>query len=308
MTATLLDALHDTVAARPDEVALRTRDGAVRWTWSEYDALARRAASGLAGLGVGHGSVVALMLENRPEFHIADLGAVLLGAATVSIYNTSSPEQIAYVLRDSGATVLIVQESFAAVAAAPAAAAGCRVVVLDGPGPEGAVGWDVLLAAEPLAAPAAVTPDDLLTIIYTSGTTGPPKGVELTHRNLVSAKPHRRHGVRAAARGPRGVLAAAGPHRRAGRVVLHGHPVRPRRHDVREPAGDRRGAARGAPALVLRGAPDLGEAQGGGGGGGRGQGAAGARARGGRRRSPTGPRPPGSPRPGSRCPPSSRPG
>ncbi|OLM13495.1 Long-chain-fatty-acid--CoA ligase [Pseudonocardia sp. Ae717_Ps2] len=187
MTATLLDALHDTVAARPDEVALRTRDGAVRWTWSEYDALARRAASGLAGLGVGHGSVVALMLENRPEFHVADLGAVLLGAATVSIYNTSSPEQIAYVLRDSGATVLLVQESFAAVAAAPAAAAGCRVVVLDGPGPEGATGWDALLTAEPLATPAAVTPDDLLTIIYTSGTTGPPKGVELTHRNLMSA-------------------------------------------------------------------------------------------------------------------------
>lgn len=187
MSETLLDALHDTVAARPDEVALRTRDGAVRWTWSDYDGLARRAASGLSGLGVGHGSVVALMLANRPEFHVADLGAVLLGAATVSIYNTSSAEQIEYVLRDSGASVLVVQESFVAVAAGPAAAVGCRVVVLDGPGPEGATGWEALLAAEPLAAPAEVTPDDLLTIIYTSGTTGPPKGVELTHRNLVSA-------------------------------------------------------------------------------------------------------------------------
>nr|WP_255655368.1 AMP-binding protein [Pseudonocardia sp. ICBG162] len=175
MTGTLLEALRDTVAARGDEIALRTRDDAIRWTWSEYDALARRAASGLAGLGVGHGSVVALMLENRPEFHVADLGAVLLGAATVSVYNTSSAEQIEYVLRDSGATVLVVQESFVAVAAGPAAATGCRVVVLDGPGPEGATGWEVLLAAEPLAAPAEVTPDDLLTIIYTSGTTGPPR-------------------------------------------------------------------------------------------------------------------------------------
>ncbi|MEJ8279407.1 AMP-dependent synthetase/ligase [Pseudonocardia spirodelae] len=187
MTGTLVDALRDTVAAHGDAVALRTRDDAIRWTWSEYDALARRAAGGLAALGVGHGDTVALLLENRPEFHVADLGAVLLGAATVSIYNTSSPEQVDHILGDSGASVLVTQQSLAAGAELAASRHGCRTVVLDGPGPDGALGWAELLAAEPVAAPATVTPDDLLTIIYTSGTTGPPKGVELTHRNLMSA-------------------------------------------------------------------------------------------------------------------------
>ncbi|WP_242623193.1 AMP-binding protein [Pseudonocardia sediminis] len=188
MTETLLDALRHTVAERGDALAVRTRDDAVRWTWSELDGLARRAAGGLAGLGVGHGSVVALLLDNRPEFHVADLGAVLLGAATVSIYNTSSPEQIDYVLRDSGASVLITQQSYLpAVEAAAAAGNDVRVVVLDGPAADPTPGWDDLLAADPVERAADVTAEDLLTIIYTSGTTGPPKGVELTHRNLLSA-------------------------------------------------------------------------------------------------------------------------
>ena len=86
------------VAERPDAVALRWKagDGWAEWTWSEYADRACRLAAGLAGLGVGRGDRVVLMMRNRPEFHVADIGALLVGATPISIYNSSSPEQIQY--------------------------------------------------------------------------------------------------------------------------------------------------------------------------------------------------------------------
>ena len=96
----------DTVAAQfcvtvrdyPDRVALRWKDGDDfrQLTWAEYSQSAGRAAQALSDLGLEKGQRVVLMMRNRPEFHIADMATVLLGATPVSIYNSSSPEQIEY--------------------------------------------------------------------------------------------------------------------------------------------------------------------------------------------------------------------
>ena len=121
--ATIAEAFRITAEDHPDRVAVRTKDDEVSLTWSELrdrvDALAR----GLHELGVRRGDTVALMLGNRPEFHIADLAAMTLGATPFSIYATSSPEQIAYVVGDAKAKVAIVEELF--LAAVPPRAPSC---------------------------------------------------------------------------------------------------------------------------------------------------------------------------------------
>ncbi|GIK78025.1 MAG: long-chain fatty acid--CoA ligase [Thermoleophilia bacterium] len=164
-------------------------DGDRRLSWNELRAGARAVAGGLAGLGVGKGDSVALMLSNRLEFFPVDLGAVILGAVPFSIYQTASPEQIAYVVGDAGARVAVVEKGFLETfeKAREDLPAIEQVIVLDGEG--GTMSYEDMLAADPgfddEAAAATVGLDDLLTLIYTSGTTGPPKGVELTHRNLL---------------------------------------------------------------------------------------------------------------------------
>jgi long-chain acyl-CoA synthetase len=191
--ATIAEAFRITAEDHPDRVAVRTKDDEVSLTWSELrdrvDALAR----GLHELGVGRGDTVAIMLANRPEFHIADLAAMSLGATPFSIYATSSPEQIAYVVGDAKAKVAIVEEVFAERFAAIRGELPDleRVVVVDGAVPEGDLAWDDVIATDSDfdvdAAWRAVEPEDLITLIYTSGTTGPPKGVQLVHRNLMAA-------------------------------------------------------------------------------------------------------------------------
>jgi long-chain acyl-CoA synthetase len=191
--ATLGDALRRTAAAHPHIVAVRTLDDAVVLTWADMrervDALAR----GLAGLGVARGDAVALMMGNRPEFHVCDLAAVTLGATPFSIYQTSSPEQIRYVVADAGARVAIVEQAHlpAMLEARRELPALEHVIVVDGAAPEGTLALGDVEGSNPGfdvdAALAAVQPDDVVTLIYTSGTTGPPKGVELTHRAVLSA-------------------------------------------------------------------------------------------------------------------------
>jgi long-subunit acyl-CoA synthetase (AMP-forming) len=176
-----------------DRVAVRTKDDSVALTWAELRERVDALAGGLAKLGVRRGDTVALMLSNRPEFHLADLAVMMLGAVPYSIYTTSAPEQIAYVVGDAGSKVAIVEEAFADVFAQARAEvpALATVVVLEGERGEGTVAWADVEGADPGfdidAAWRAVGPDDLLTLIYTSGTTGPPKGVELVHRNLLAA-------------------------------------------------------------------------------------------------------------------------
>ena len=190
---TLSEAFAATVATHPDTPALRTADGATTWSWAEYGAHVRAAAAGMAGLGVSRGDTVALWLSNRPEFHIADTAAMQLGAAGYSIYTTFTVDQAAYVVGDAGSRVLITEPEFLEQALAlreRGETALERIVLVEGSHPQ-VLSWDELLAAAPddfdaAAAAAAVEPGDLATLIYTSGTTGPPKGVELTHANLVT--------------------------------------------------------------------------------------------------------------------------
>jgi long-chain acyl-CoA synthetase len=189
--ATIAEAFRITAEDHPERVAVRTKDDEVSLTWGELrervDALAR----GLHELGVRRGDTVALMLANRPEFHIADLAVMTLGATPYSIYATSSPEQIAYVVGDAGSKVAIVEELFLGQVRAAELPALETIVVVEGAHGDRTRAWaDIEATPSDLdleGAWRAIGPDDLATLIYTSGTTGPPKGVQLVHRNLMAA-------------------------------------------------------------------------------------------------------------------------
>ena len=192
---TVATRFRDIVRARPDQVALRWKqgDGWGEWTWAQYADRVCRVAGGLAESGVVRGERVVLMMRNRPEFHVADVAALLLGATPVSIYNSSSPEQILYLVRHSGAVVGIVEdveylERLLKVRDELASLRTVAVIDDDGGAPDDVYRFAKLLDATPVDLDAAATtasPEDLATIIYTSGTTGPPKGVMLDHANVV---------------------------------------------------------------------------------------------------------------------------
>ena len=188
--STLPEAFQQTLTMRPDAVALRTVGGITEITWAEYGRRVREIAAGLAALGVGHGDTVGILLTNRPEFHLVDTAALHLGAIPFSIYNTSSAEQIEYLFGNAGNAVVITEQVFLPVLA-KAATKVATTIVVDGPA-TGAITLADVEATTPAddfdfeASWRAVTPDDLATLIYTSGTTGPPKGVEITHRNIIA--------------------------------------------------------------------------------------------------------------------------
>jgi long-subunit acyl-CoA synthetase (AMP-forming) len=182
----IAEAFRITADDFPDRVAVRTKDDEVSLTWGELRERVDALAGGLAALGVKRGDTVALMLGNRPEFQLADLAVMSLGAVPFSIYLTSAPEQIAYVIEDAGAKVALVEEEY--LGKLPSLE---HIVVLEGARGEGTLAWDDVEGSNPgfdvESAWRAVEPEDLLTLIYTSGTTGPPKGVQLVHRNLLAA-------------------------------------------------------------------------------------------------------------------------
>jgi long-chain acyl-CoA synthetase len=188
---TVLDGFLATVRRQPDLIALRELDGR-SLTWAEYADGVARVAAGLSGLGVAKGDRVVLMLRNRLEFHLADLGIVALGATPISVYNSSSPEQLSYLLGHSKATVVVTEAGDFAerVLAAVAETPTLRAVVVVGDPPDGTRSWDEVAATDPIdldTAEPGLDPGDLLTVIYTSGTTGPPKGVMLSHTNVLAS-------------------------------------------------------------------------------------------------------------------------
>ena len=162
-----------------------------------------RIAGGLAKLGVEKGDTVALMLNNRPEFIPCDLGRGLARRRSRSrSTRPPRPSRSQYVCSDAGAKVAIVEKAFLeqfnkAREELPDLE---HVIVIDGEGGDHTL--EELEAMDPDFDPAETRrgdrPDDLLTLIYTSGTTGPPKGVQLTHRNLMALTARRRGDDRSA--------------------------------------------------------------------------------------------------------------
>jgi long-chain acyl-CoA synthetase len=193
---TVLTEFLATLDANAERVALRWQQDDGSWgalTFTEVADRVARAAAGLRELGVGHGDRVLLMMRNIPAFHWLDVAVLFVGATPVSIYNSSAPDQVQFLAEHSGATVAIVEDESFLDKFTPvrASLADLRtIVVLNAPGslPEGAQDASVLQDSAPIDLAAAVDivgPDDLATIIYTSGTTGNPKGVMLSHSNLV---------------------------------------------------------------------------------------------------------------------------
>lgn len=186
---TLPAAFQQTLTLRPDAVALRTVGGTREITWREYGEHVRILAAGLSALGARRGDTLGVMLTNRPEFNLLDTAALHIGATPFSVYNTSSPEQIAHTFTNAGNKIVITEQRFLDTIHA----AGVPIehlVVVDGPAEGAKTLTDLENESDPEfdfdAAWQAVDPDDLVTLIYTSGTTGPSKGVELTHRNVLA--------------------------------------------------------------------------------------------------------------------------
>ncbi|HUA46381.1 MAG TPA: AMP-dependent synthetase/ligase [Solirubrobacteraceae bacterium] len=190
---TVGEALRRTAANHPDVVAVRMPDDSVSLTWSELLRRVEDVAGGLAKLGIARGDAVAIMLGNRPEFHVVDLAAALLGATPFSIYLTYPPAEIEYLIHDSSAKVAIAEQAYmgALLEARQALPELEHVIVVDGDAPPNTIALATLEGSNPEFDPAAdlpeVGPDEVVTLIYTSGTTGAPKGVQLSHRNVMAA-------------------------------------------------------------------------------------------------------------------------
>jgi long-subunit acyl-CoA synthetase (AMP-forming) len=177
-------AFQATAARAPHAVALRTPGDDARLTWADYDRRVRRIAAGLAALGVRRGDTVGLMMTNRPEFHLCDTAAIHLGAAPFSVYNTLPAGEIRHLFDNAGNRVLLCESRFAERARAAGGPVEHLIVIDEGGLAELEEQGDPTFDVD--AAWRAVGPDDLLTLIYTSGTTGPPKGVQLTHGNMLA--------------------------------------------------------------------------------------------------------------------------
>src|ERR671915_2165330 len=109
---TVAEAFQKTVQRHPDRCALRLKGDELSITWAEYADKVRRTAAGLAGMGLGRGDAMGIMLTNRPEFHWFDAAALHLGATPFSIYNTYAPEQVEHLVKDAGNKILVTEQAF----------------------------------------------------------------------------------------------------------------------------------------------------------------------------------------------------
>ena len=198
-----VDVFNARVQASSHRAALRHKDGD-HWkvtTWSQWASAAREIAGGLIELGVGPGDRVAILSATRPEWVLCDVGVLTAGAVVVPIYASNLPDQCEYILRDAGAVLAIVedQKQLEKLLAVRAAVSGVKKVVLMAGAAPASSDWVITLdqlrarGARWLAGNSkrlddiaeAIDPTGAATFIYTSGTTGPPKGVIITHANLV---------------------------------------------------------------------------------------------------------------------------
>ena len=198
MTArTVLDLYRREIESPRDEHYFHyTLEGHTVQGTADFFAATAGLAVGLEKLGVGRGDRVMLLTDNRPEWHMVDLATVDLGAADVPVYGTLTPSQIAYQVKDSGSTVAVAENAeqmgkFLEIRGECPSLG--HLIQIEGPCVDGVLSLAEVIDSgtngdsEDLFWQRAekVAAEDLLTLIYTSGTTGQPKGVTLTHENLV---------------------------------------------------------------------------------------------------------------------------
>ncbi len=187
---------------RPDALNFK-KDG--RWhpiSSREMAGRARSTALGLCALGLQKGDKAAILAANSPEWTLADAGCQFAGVIDVPIYTTLAPDSVRYILKDSSAKALFVDtlEAYGRVADALAECPSLEQIIFLDPAAKGQLGSLSLAELEELGKKEAenrdpnfldelgrsIKPEDIATLIYTSGTTGEPKGVMLTHDNIIS--------------------------------------------------------------------------------------------------------------------------
>jgi len=187
---------RDTAAPRPGHYVHFFPGGTRSFSTEELFLQTTALAEALQDLGVGRGDRVMLLSDDRPEWHIADLAIADLSAASVPVYGTLTPQQIEYQVNDSGARVVIVENAkqMEKLLEIREHCPGLEhLIQIEGSTGPGVVSWEEIIASGNVGGAGdrfwkrarSVREEDLLTIIYTSGTTGEPKGVMLTHRNIV---------------------------------------------------------------------------------------------------------------------------
>jgi len=203
MPETVIDVLERTARDHADRPAMRTKAGGA-WqvtTWKEYRDQAFLAARGFLALGLAPGEGVAILGYNRPEWFLADVGAIAAGGLPAGIYTSLTPDQCHYIADHAGAAIAVVENAayLATFLALRDRLPKLRAIVVmsgavtsDGAPEPGVHTWQQLLelgagvpAGDLRARIAAQKPEDACTLIYTSGTTGPPKAVTLSHHNVV---------------------------------------------------------------------------------------------------------------------------
>ncbi|MEV6985408.1 long-chain fatty acid--CoA ligase [Sphaerisporangium sp. NPDC051017] len=195
--STLAEAFQRTVMKYPDKAALRTIGGGVELTWSHLNERVRSVAAGIDALGVRKGHKAAILMRNLIENHLTDYAVAHLGAIPFGIFNTSSPEQIAYQVGHAEAKLVITETKFLPKVREAIASLGDlveNIIVVDGETGTSQGIEKTLEAVEGSGKPdfdfdaawQAIEPEDIECIIYTSGTTGPPKAAQWSNRMIMS--------------------------------------------------------------------------------------------------------------------------
>ncbi len=218
----MCEAFQLTAEEWADSPALRLKDTEYEASWQDYAETVRKRAAGLAKLGVGRGDTVGFMLVNRPALHLTDAAAMHLGATCFSVYNTSSPEQVEYVVRDAENRVIVTEQAFLETVLAAREQvddASSTSSSIDGEAPEGTISIEELEAmGEPdfdfEAAWRAVEPEDVLCLIYTSGHHRPAQGRAADPRQHGRRLAGLRRGSADQTRRADDLLPAQRPHRR----------------------------------------------------------------------------------------------